>query len=220
MKTTVFIAKNVKIAVEAITDYLQQHEFEVIGTTPDAFEAVTQIKKLKPTIAIIGCELDSGTNLEVIQQLQSMQHETFFVLYTQNGKTSEIFRAYQLGVSGYIHAATTDLNELLLCMQWVLKGSQYLCNTLREKILAKNTPELLAANQLSEREREVLKLVAEEKSNKEIAELLFLSTETVNNHRRNIRQKLHFEGGKSIMMEYAQNLDRYYRLQKLGIQAK
>ena len=214
MSATVFIAKNVKIAVEAITTYLSQNEFEIIGTTPNAKVAIDQIKKLHPDIALIGCELDNGTNIEVIQQLQDLKPQTYFVLYTLNGTAPDILEAYQLGVDGYIHTTTT-LDELLTCLRWVMKDKKYLCQTLRNNLSNDNSPELVAAKTLSNREREVLTLIAEEKSNKEIAEKLFLSPETVNNHRRNIRQKLQFEGGKTVMKRYAQYVENYYRLQQI-----
>jgi two-component system, NarL family, nitrate/nitrite response regulator NarL len=208
---SVYIAKNVKIAVEAIGQCLQANGFTIIGTTPSAQVAIQEIPKLKPTIALIGCELDEGNNLEVIAALQDRLPDTHFVLYTMNGDVLEVIEAFRLGVSGYIHT-TTDLDELVRCLGYVLQEKKYLCVHLRQRINSEKEARLEVLALLSEREREILKMVALGKSNKEIAMALFLSTDTINNHRRNIRSKLQFEGGKNILVHYAQDVENYERL--------
>jgi DNA-binding NarL/FixJ family response regulator len=209
--TTIIIAKQEKIMVEAIKNALIQEGFEILATAPSLAETSNLLNRFTPDILIIGSELSGMNNLKVLENL-SINPSTKIVLYSRYTDLEKTLTAIKKGVMGYLNL-DTDLNELITCVKAVINGSKYLCHITRNDLFLLDNQQPakpIRNNKLSEQENKVLSLVAEGKTNDEIADMLNIASNTVNNHRANIRKKLDLKGGKSILLQYAISQKNYY----------
>jgi DNA-binding NarL/FixJ family response regulator len=209
--TTIIIAKQEKIMVEAIKNALTQEGFEVLATAPSLAETSNLLNKFTPDILIIGAEISGMNNLKVLENL-IISPSTKIILYSRNTDLEKTLMAIKKGVMGYLNL-DTDLEELITCVKAVINGSKYLCHITRNDLFLLDNQQPakpIRNNKLSEQENKVLSLVAEGKTNDEIADMLNIAPNTVNNHRANIRKKLDLKGGKSILLQYAISQKNYY----------
>ncbi|MCU0468071.1 MAG: response regulator transcription factor [Arcicella sp.] len=209
--TSIIIAKQEKIMVEAIKNALINEGYEVKATSSSFAETLEILKKHNPDLLILGCELSGMSNLKVLENL-SVGANTKVVLYTRNTDLEEALTAIKKGVMGYLNT-DTDLEELLTCVKAVLNGSKFLCHVTRNALFLLDNQQPakpIKNNKLSDQENRVMNLLAEGKTNDEIADILNIASNTVNNHRANIRKKLDLKGGKSILLQYAISQKNYY----------
>lgn len=107
----------------------------------------------------------------------------------------------------------TDLEELMTCIKAVVNGSKFLCHITRNSLFLMDNQQPtkpVKNNKLSDQENCILSLVVEGKTDDEIADILNIASNTVNNYRANIRKKLDLKGGKSILLQYAISQKNYY----------
>ena len=209
--TTIIIAKQEKIMVEAIKNALIQEGFEVSATASSLTETSNLLHKFTPDILILGSELSGMTNLKVLENL-IISPSTKIILYSRTTDLEKTLIAIKRGVMGYLNL-DTDLDELITCVKAIINGSKYLCHITRNDLFLLDNQQPakpIRNNKLSEQENKVLSLVAEGKTNDEIADMLNIASNTVNNHRANIRKKLDLKGGKSILLQYAISQKNYY----------
>jgi DNA-binding NarL/FixJ family response regulator len=209
--TTIIIAKQEKIMVEAIKNALTHEGFNVLATAPSLTETSNLLNKFTPDILIIGTELSGMNNLKVLENL-IISPSTKIILYSRNTDLEKTLTAIKKGVMGYLNL-DTDLGELVTCVKAIINGSKYLCHITRNDLFLLDNQQPakpIRNNKLSEQENKVLSLVAEGKTNDEIADMLNIASNTVNNHRANIRKKLDLKGGKSILLQYAISQKNYY----------
>ena len=209
--TTIIIAKQEKIMVEAIKNALIQEGFEVSATASSLADTSNLLHKFTPDILILGSELSGMNNLKVLENL-IISPSTKIILYSRTTDLEKTLIAIKRGVMGYLNLET-DLDELITCVQAVINGSKYLCHITRNDLFLLDNQQPVKPirnNKLSEQENKVLSLVAEGKTNDEIADMLNIASNTVNNHRANIRKKLDLKGGKSILLQYAISQKNYY----------
>jgi DNA-binding NarL/FixJ family response regulator len=201
MSIKVFLADDHKILRESLIILLQQEsDIEVIGEADDGHKAYQDILRLKPDIAILDISLPKLNGLEVAARLKKDDPAIKIIILTMHKNEDFVARAYQLEVNGYV-LKENALEELLKSIRIVQAGGIYLSSDITSTVVAgfvanyshregKRKNELI-----SSREREILQLLAEGNSNKDIAQLLNLSLKTVETHRSNIMHKL---GLKSI----------------------
>lgn len=197
--------------VEAIKSALIQEGFEILATAPSLAETSNLLNKFTPDILIIGSELSGMNNLKVLENLV-ISPSTKIILYSRYTDLEKTLTAIKKGVMGYLNL-DTDLDELITCVKAVMNGSKYLCHITRNDLFLLDNQQPVKPirnNKLSEQENKVLSLVAEGKTNDEIADMLNIASNTVNNHRANIRKKLDLKGGKSILLQYAISQKNYY----------
>ena len=209
--TTIIIAKQEKIMVEAIKSALIQEGFEILATASSLAEISNLLNRFTPDILVIGVELSGMNNLKVLENL-IISPKTKIILYSRSTDLEKTLIAIKKGVMGYLNL-DTDLEELITCIKAIINGSKYLCHITRNDLFLLDTQQPIKPirnNKLSEQENKVLSLVAEGKTNDEIADMLNIASNTVNNHRANIRKKLDLKGGKSILLQYAISQKNYY----------
>ena len=197
--------------VEAIKNALIQEGFEVSATASSLTETSNLLHKFTPDILILGSELSGMTNLKVLENL-IISPSTKIILYSRTTDLEKTLIAIKRGVMGYLNL-DTDLDELITCVKAIINGSKYLCHITRNDLFLLDNQQPakpIRNNKLSEQENKVLSLVAEGKTNDEIADMLNIASNTVNNHRANIRKKLDLKGGKSILLQYAISQKNYY----------
>lgn len=194
-KIKVFIADDHKILRESLRILLsQQEDIEVIGEAAGGLEAFEKIRTLHPEIAVLDISLPQLNGLDLAARLAQEQPETKIVILTMHKSEEFVKRALSVGVKGYV-LKDNALEELIACIQAVHEGRAFLSQSVTQLVVdefVKNLKDRDGGQQeaVSAREREVLQLLAEGKSNREISATLNLSVKTVETHRANIMRKL------------------------------
>lgn len=160
--------------------------FEVVAEAEDAEGAVRYLRGHKPDVLILDLNMPGKPSLEAIPEMREASPETQIVVLTMQQEPAFARQALQLGVLGYVLKEAAD-DELVLAVRKAAAGETYLQPALGAKLAAEpksGTPDL------SERETDVLRLIALGHTNAEIAEQLYISVRTVETHRAHIQQKL------------------------------
>ena len=199
MTIKVFLADDHKILRESLIFLLQQErDIEVIGEAADGHRAIEEILRLKPDIAILDISLPKLNGLDVAARLKKEDPAIKIIILTMHKNEEFVARAYQLKVNGYV-LKDNALEELLKSIRVVQAGgiylSSYITSTVVAGFVANFNQKGGKTELISSREREIVQLLAEGNSNKDIAQLFNLSLKTVETHRSNIMHKL---GLKSI----------------------
>ncbi len=181
----------VRQGIEAILKVNQ--DFVVAGSCGNGLEAIELVDQHKPDILILDLSLPGIDGLEVTNRVATRHPETLVIILSMHEHEEYIIKVLQLGAKGYL-LKESGSTELMKAISVVLQGNYYLSDSIPEDILIRFKERkgrtMSRYDTLSEREREVLQLVAEGHSNAEIAEILFIGTRTVETHRSNIMAKL------------------------------
>jgi two-component system response regulator NreC len=160
--------------------------FEVVAEAEDADGAIRYLRGHKPDVLILDLNMPGRPSLEAIPEMKEASPETKIVVLTMQKESAFARQALQLGVLGYVLKEAAD-DELVQAVRSAAAGETYLQPALGAKLAAE--PEI-AASDLSERETDVLRLIALGHTNAEIAAKLYISVRTVETHRAHIQQKL------------------------------
>jgi two-component system, NarL family, response regulator NreC len=160
--------------------------FEVVAEAEDADSAVRYLRGHKPDVLILDLNMPGRPSLEAIPDMREASPGTKIVVLTMQKEPAFARQALQLGVLGYVLKEAAD-DELVQAVRSAAAGETYLQPALGAKLASE--PEA-AASDLSERETDVLRLIALGHTNAEIAEKLYISVRTVETHRAHIQQKL------------------------------
>lgn len=193
-KIKVFIADDHKILRESLRILLsQQDDIAVVGEAAGGLEAFEKIRTLRPEIAVLDISLPQLNGLDLAARLTQEQPELKIVILTMHKSEEFVKRALGIGVKGYV-LKDNALEDLIACIQAVHEGKAFLSQSVTQLVVdefVKGMKERDAQPEpVSVREREVLQLLAEGKSNREISKVLNLSVKTVETHRANIMRKL------------------------------
>ncbi len=170
--------------------------FEVVGEGTTAPDAVQQAKELQPDIVLLDILMPGGSGLEVIGDILLVSPSSKVLLLTASESEADLLAGVKAGARGYL-TKDTSVPELIAAIDAVAAGGAALSPTMAGKLIDVahqlfGHKELLALRQptLTGREIEVLELVAQGNTSRQIAELLFISASTVSTHIRNILDKL------------------------------
>jgi DNA-binding NarL/FixJ family response regulator len=198
-KTKIFLADDHAILREGLRYILGSVTgYEVVGESGDGREALGMIEKLKPDIAIIDISMPGMTGVEIARQVKKYTRTVRIIILSRHDNEEYVNELLKLGVNGYVLKDNAG-DDLLRAVAEVSKGNIYLSPRITRKIvtdyLSPNVRETAGRpdsqfTALSTREREILKLIAEGRSNAEIASTLWISDKTVKVHRSNIMKKL------------------------------
>ena len=195
-KTKILIADDHRVVIEGIRSALQEHpEFEVVGDAADGLQAVESAKSLGADIVIMDVSMPNLNGIEATGQIKQFNPEIRIVIYTMYSDKELVIDLFRAGISAYV-LKDDPLSDLILALQAVKGGGTYF-STLAPTILLRHVEELEEKTEtedpydsLSQREREIFRLLAEGKSIKKIADQLFISPKTVETHKYNIMEKL------------------------------
>ncbi|MCX6898015.1 MAG: response regulator transcription factor [Verrucomicrobia bacterium] len=194
MPITVAIVEDDKNLREDLADLIANRKgFRCIGAFPSAEDALQSLPEKSPDVVVMDINLPKMSGIECTRELKSRLPETEVVMLTMFDDTKLIFAALRAGASGYLlkRAAPT---ELLAAIEQVRAGGSPMSPEIARQVVQFFQTEKRAptgSEDLSERERELLSLLARGKQYKEIADQLGISTDTVRSHIRRIYRKLH-----------------------------
>lgn len=177
---------------------------EVVAETGDGEEALELILSLKPDVAVLDINMPGKSGLEIVKACGDTGVATEFIILTMYKEQEYFDEALDSGVKGYILKENAS-SDLLDCIASVAAGKPYVSPILSEYLIHSDgrrrraQEELPLLQRLTEMERKVLKLIAQNKTSKEIAGELFISYRTVQNHRNNICTKLNLKGYNKLL---------------------
>ncbi len=207
-KHRILIAEDHTILREGLRSLLATHEeFEIVDEARDGLEAVSLAEKHKPDLVLIDLSMPRMNGMEAIREISRRVPETRILTLTVHKAEEYFHAALKAGADGYVLKDATHA-ELVAAIKTTLSGKPFLSPEISEKIIdgylegKKTGDKSTAWDTLTQREREVLKLVAEGHRNKEIADSLFISVKTVEKHRANLMEKLDLHSA-SAMTAYA-----------------
>ncbi|MCW3102995.1 MAG: DNA-binding response regulator [Bacteroidetes bacterium] len=200
MKRTAVVADDHPIFRKGLIEILRDVEsLEIVAEVSDGLAAYQQIISRRPDIAILDIEMPGLSGLDVCNKVLKEKSDTKFILLTMHREKDFFNSAMEMGVMGYL-LKDNAITELIVCVEKVLKGERFISAGIEKLLTAQNKindiPELKI---LTATEKVILKLIAESKTTAEIAGLLFVSPNTVDNHRSNIVKKLGLEGKNSLL---------------------
>ncbi len=188
MSVRVLLADDHTIVRQAIKVALALEGFEVIGEASDGREAINQCKQLQPDVAVIDISMPRLNGIEAAREILKTCPNAKVVMLSEHRADRYVLESLQAGVHGYVLKSETSA-ELAQAIFAVCKGQTYVSPAVLPALKAHQVG-VEPAGHLSVRESEVLQLIAEGKSTKEIADTLQMSYKTVRSHRDNIMKKL------------------------------
>ncbi|MBI4300255.1 MAG: response regulator transcription factor [Chloroflexi bacterium] len=190
----VLIADDHAILREGIKVLLQlQPDIEVVGQAADGYEAVQKAQELVPDVILLDIAMPKMGGLEAVLELRKVRPESRVLVLTQYDNKEYIYRFLKAGVAGYILKKAVG-SDLVAGIRAVYEGGSYLDTHIAPEVIQgylRGEPTSTgASDQLTDREKQVLALVAKGHTAKEIADILSVSEKTVLHHRANIMEKL------------------------------
>lgn len=209
-KIRVFLADDHKILRESLVILLSQKDnIEVVGAAGDGQDAYKKILELQPDIAVLDISIPRLNGLDLAERLRTEMPGVKVVILTMHKSGEFVSKALCAGVRGYV-LKDNALEELIECIELVYTNKIYLSQDITGIVVegfVHNSRDSVDSGEsaISSREREILQLLAEGKSNKDISDLLNLSIKTVETHRANIMRKLNFKNITDLVLYAVRN---------------
>lgn len=182
-----------------------QADVSVVGEAGDGFEALRLCEEHHPDAIILDIAMPKLNGLEVAQRVQKLPHQPRVIILSMHADESYILRALAAGARAYLLKEATD-EDLIPALRAVAAGRPFFSPRVTSVLVEDYVRQLQARgltdsyHLLTDREREVLQLLAEGRSNKEVAALLDVSVSTVETHRANLMQKLNLHNTAEIVL--------------------
>ncbi|MFN9709367.1 MAG: response regulator [Burkholderiales bacterium] len=171
--------------------------FEIVGEASHALEAMAICQSQKIDLVLMDVGMKDVNGIDLTQQLRAQHPHLLVLMLSMYDNPEYVSRAMQSGAGGYV-LKDAPSEEIITAIRAIINGNTFLSESLSGRLLRAQTPRPL----LSLREAEVLSCLAKGMANKQIAQIMGLSTRTVETHRHNIKRKLKLEG-QAELMKYA-----------------
>ncbi|HEY8792362.1 MAG TPA: response regulator transcription factor [Gaiellaceae bacterium] len=171
---------------------LDSHEdIEVVGEAGNAKDAIFRVREQKPDVILLDLVMPGEGGIEVLPKLLKEAPDTKVLVLSMQDDPSYVREAFAAGASGYVLKEAAD-EEVVTAIREIASGGSYVHPTLGARMVAADAAARAAAEDdpLSDREREILRLLALGHTNQEIAKMLYISVRTAETHRAHIMQKL------------------------------
>jgi DNA-binding NarL/FixJ family response regulator len=186
---TCLVADDHPAMVEAICAVLEDHDIEIAGRARDGEEAYAKIDTRRPAVALVDVRMPGLSGLDLVRRGVRARLETQFILYTGYGDRALLTEALDAGARGFL-MKEAPLADLVRAVEIVARGGTYVDPVLAGVFATSSDNGAGAPPQLTQREREVLRLLSDGFANEEIGRELFISPETVRTHIRKAMGKL------------------------------
>jgi two-component system response regulator NreC len=181
----------------------QEDDIEPVGEAGSGRDAVFEARSLKPDVVLMDVVMPDGSGLEVIPTLLKEHPDVKILVLSMQDDPRYVREAFAAGASGYVLKEAADM-EVVAAVREVARGGRYVHPELGARLIAAEADAARRAEEdpLSDREREVLRLLALGHTNQEIAKQLYISVRTAETHRAHIMQKLHLSS-RAELVRYA-----------------
>jgi two-component system response regulator NreC len=204
----VLVAEDHAVVREGIRMILDaQEDFAVVGEARDGDEAVRLARQLRPDVVVMDISMPRMNGVEATQEIKRLFPDVQVLILTMHEEESYVFQLLRLGAAGYVlkRAAATDLVEAVRAAS---RGEAFLYPAVARSVVQDYLDRMRSGegtsryDGLTDREREILVLIAEGHTNAQIADRLFISVKTVQTHRAHIMEKLDLHD-RSLLVRYA-----------------
>jgi DNA-binding NarL/FixJ family response regulator len=203
-KYRIVIAEDHTILREGLRALLSSSpDFEIVGEAEDGREAIRSVERLKPHLILTDLSMPRMNGMDAIREIRRRSPDTKILVLTIHRTEEYILETLKAGANGYLLKDSTHA-ELLMAVRHVLSGKHYISPGISDKVLEgyldarKSLKTRTSWETLTQREREILKLIAEGYKNKEIADDLCISVKTVEKHRANLMEKLNLHNVQAL----------------------
>jgi DNA-binding NarL/FixJ family response regulator len=186
-RVTALVADDHPAMLAAVVDVLGEVGIDVIGSARDGQDALAKIEAHRPTVALVDMRMPRLSGIDVVRDGLRASPATAFVLYTAYGDRALLIEALDAGARGFV-LKEAPLTDLVRAVELVAAGGTYVDPVLAGVLVSPRVTDAIPA--LTQREREVLRLLADGLSNEQIGKRLFISPETVRTHLRKAMAKL------------------------------
>lgn len=183
----------------------EQKDFQVVGEAGDGREAVTLAESLKPDVAVLDISMPNMNGIEAARQISAKQPGVSIVVLSMHSDEGYVLRALKAGARGYLLKESPEA-DLIHAIRSVSQGKAFFSPAVSRMLVEDYVRQLRdkdiedSYELLTQRERELLQLIAEGKSNKDVANMLNLSLYTVETHRGNIMEKLNLHSVPELIL--------------------
>ena len=203
-KKKIVIAEDHTILREGLRSLLtSSNEFEVVGEAVDGLDAIRCVESCNPDLILLDLAMPKMNGIEAIKEIKRQSSETKVLVLTVHKSEEYVLAAFQSGADGYCLKDATHA-ELLNAIESIFSGKRFISPGVADKVLEgylegrKSLKSKSSWDTLTQREREVLKLIGEGHKNKDIAEYLSISLKTVEKHRSNLMAKLDLHSASAL----------------------
>jgi len=198
----ILIADDHPLTLQGTVSFVESYGYKVAYICSNGTAALNQIQLHLPDIAILDINMPGMDGIDVAKKIQEARIRTKIILLTMHNEKTLYNKAREYGVYGYIlkeHA----LSELKMCLEEVQKGNHYASDSLDKDLVADTGKSGTELSGLTFSERKIVELISQQKTSRQIAELLFLSEKTIEGHRSNIIEKLGLPKEKNTLLKWA-----------------
>lgn len=190
MKIKILLVDDHQILRDGIRNVIEKNTtMEVIAEAKDGREAIKLCKKLKPNVVIMDIAMEGLNGVEATKRIVAENPEIKIIALSMHSNKRFVLGMFKAGAYGYL-LKDCDSEELIKAIKTVSINQKYIAQNISNVILSEFISGQLEEESLTTREKEILQLIAEGKSSKDIGDILFLSSKTVDAHRKNIMDKL------------------------------
>ena len=194
MALRIIIADDHRLIRQGLKSLLESQGFEVVGEAEDGRSAVKLVKKLDPNAVIIDISMPELNGIEATRQIQHETPQVKVIVLSMRSDRQAVLAAFAAGTSGYL-LKESAFEEMVIAIKVALEGRTYLSPAIAHVLVRESIEQWSVSTEpmgrgISSREREILQLVAEGRSSKEMAESLYVSVKTIETHRKQIMNKL------------------------------
>jgi len=195
-RTKVVIVEDHRLFREGLKSMLADKSgLEVVGEAGDGLEGLRTVRKCRPDLMLLDLSMPKMNGISVMKEIKSRFPEIKIMALTIHESDQYVLEAFEAGADGYC-LKDAGRNELMVAVDSVLRGKRYISPSITGSVLEgyltgrQKLKSKTSWDTITQREREVLKLLGEGYQNKEISDMLFISVKTVEKHRANIMNKL------------------------------
>jgi DNA-binding NarL/FixJ family response regulator len=203
-KTKVVIVEDHKLFREGLKSLLSdKDDLVVVGEAGDGIEAIRAVKKCRPDLLLLDLSMPKMNGISVMKEIKSQFPAIKIMALTIHESDQYVLEAFEAGADGYC-LKDAGRNELMVAVDSVVQGKRYISPSISDSVLEgymtgrKKLKSKTTWDTITQREREVLKLLGEGYQNKEISDMLHISVKTVEKHRANIMNKLDLHNAAAL----------------------
>lgn len=192
-KKRILIVDDHQLVIDGLKGLIQSLEgFEVVGEANNGQDAIKYFEILYPHIILMDIDMPVLSGIQATEEIKRLNSEVKIIIISMHNEKAMVSKLMKIGADGYL-LKNTSSEEIRTALHEVLNGSKYFSEEVKQSLNSQennNSKANIITQSLTEREVEIIELVAEGLTNKEIGEKLFISHRTVDTHRTNLMKKL------------------------------